>query len=1206
MNILKHFLVLLLLVLPAVSYAQAPKALFDNTHVETAGNADWIIDVQQPVPLPDQSTINATTPGTYWTGAISSWGIDLVRLGYTVHTLTTTYGITYGSLTSPYDLSKYKLFIVCEPQTPFTAAEKSAILAFVQNGGGLMMVADHTGSDRNGDGWDSPQVWNDLGTATAFGIHFQSVGETSSNLTGAYSNLNPSLSDSIIHGPSGDVTALSYHNGTTMTMLTANNPNAVGHIWLNGITRGTTQIVAATSRYGLGKVAAVGDSSPADDSTGQSSNTLFNGWRESGVTNNIVFLNMCSWLAAPSALTPPAQVTLVSPLNGATGVTSPSILQWNKPSGATGYQVDVSTSNTFASFFVTDSTLTDSVRSVGGMSLNTVYYWRVRAKNGAGWGTFSTTRSFTSLNVPAAAVLMIPADGAANQPSPSLHRWNGVPSATGYQIEVATSNTFTTPLVSDSALTDTTRSVGGLSLSTLYYWHVRAKNGAGWGSYSAARSFTTWDVPSAPTLVSPSDGATDIVSPASFRWNAASFATGYQIDLSTSNTFAPMLLTDSTLTDTTRNVGGFAANTLYYWRVRAKDGAGWGAFSSVRSFTSFDVPPAVPLVSPANGGTDVQSPSPFRWNTLATATGYQIDVSSSNTFAPMFMSDSTLTDTTRSLGGFAANTIYYWRVRARNGAGWGVFSSIRSFTTLDVPAAVTLASPADSATNIDSPVTLFWNGISGATAYDLDVSTSGAFATLLFSDTTVTDTSRAVGGLSAGTNYFWRVRAKNAAGWGSESTTRIFSTGAPPPVVTLVNPGQGALGVPVPTSFHWTSDTAAMGYEFDLSTFSDFSIYTRRDTTLSDTSLSVGGLLPDTVYYWNVRARNAAGWGSYAAMGFFRTWKAPSRVQLDVPADSSSGVAMPVDFRWHFGSGGIVYRLSVSTNGPSPVTVFVDSSITDTTWTLASLNPGTTYRWSVAGRNLVGWGPSSLTRTLSTWHVPAQIILVSPSDGATGLARPAALAWHSPDPAIAFQLQISTSASFTPRVVNDSTLTDSLFSFSPADSIPVYYWRVRAKGNAGWGAFSASRSFSLFHIQSLTGQFNSRWNIVSVPLKVVDPRASTLFPAAVSPAYAFENGYAQKESLANGVGYWMKFPAVVEDTVSGIERLEDSVAVHSGWNLVGSLSISVTAAAVTSVPAGIVSSPFYGFGGTYAIADTLLPFRGYWVKCSQDGVLVLK
>ena len=61
------------------------KILFDNTKAETAGSADWVVDADaskgsaQRVPTPLQSTITPSTPETYWTGALSNWGIDCVN-----------------------------------------------------------------------------------------------------------------------------------------------------------------------------------------------------------------------------------------------------------------------------------------------------------------------------------------------------------------------------------------------------------------------------------------------------------------------------------------------------------------------------------------------------------------------------------------------------------------------------------------------------------------------------------------------------------------------------------------------------------------------------------------------------------------------------------------------------------------------------------------------------------------------------------------------------------------------------------------------------------------------------------------------------------------------------------------------------------------------------------------------------------------------
>lgn len=54
------------------------------------------------------------------------------------------------------------MFIVTKPNILFSDTEKTAILNFVYNGGGLLITADHQHSDRNGDGVDSVDVWNDL------------------------------------------------------------------------------------------------------------------------------------------------------------------------------------------------------------------------------------------------------------------------------------------------------------------------------------------------------------------------------------------------------------------------------------------------------------------------------------------------------------------------------------------------------------------------------------------------------------------------------------------------------------------------------------------------------------------------------------------------------------------------------------------------------------------------------------------------------------------------------------------------------------------------------------------------------------------------------------------------------------------------------------------------------------------------------------
>ena len=323
---LKFTLSLAFLVVSFSSYSQI-KILFDATKAESASNADWVIDADQfnlgfngavasvgsgnesnpqQFPTPDQSTVTGTTLETYWKGAISSWGIDCVKQGYQVETLPYNGQITYGVSSNAQDLSRYKVFIVCEPNIVFSTTEKTAILNFVKGGGGLFMVSDHNVSDRNNDGWDSPHIWNDLLTnntveTNPFGIAFDYA-----NISGVSTNISLMAKDSILNGVMGKVNEAEWFNGTTITLTPTKNASATGKIFTTGTSiTGTTNVMFATARYGKGKVVAIGDSSPCDDGTGDTGDTsLYNGyWTDGAGNHRPLLMNATIWLATSSAVT---------------------------------------------------------------------------------------------------------------------------------------------------------------------------------------------------------------------------------------------------------------------------------------------------------------------------------------------------------------------------------------------------------------------------------------------------------------------------------------------------------------------------------------------------------------------------------------------------------------------------------------------------------------------------------------------------------------------------------------------------------------------------------------------------------------------------------------------------------------------------------------------------------------------------------------
>lgn len=290
------------------------KILFDATKAEMAGNADWVIDADsklnnesnpQKIPTPAQSGITASTSETYWNGGISAWAIDLVKKGYYVETLPRTGGvISYGNPNNDQDLSNYKVFIVTEPNSQFTMAEKDAIINFVKNGGGLYMIADHDNSDRNGDGWDSPAIWNDLVStnsvvANPFGITFDVV--TFSQTTTNFANIP---SNTILNGSAGAPKAMQFSSGASMTLNKTANPSVQGLVFKTGAsTTGTTNVMFATATYGAGKVCALGDSSVPDDGTGDTGDNLYDGYfADASGNHRPLLINSVIWLATSSGL----------------------------------------------------------------------------------------------------------------------------------------------------------------------------------------------------------------------------------------------------------------------------------------------------------------------------------------------------------------------------------------------------------------------------------------------------------------------------------------------------------------------------------------------------------------------------------------------------------------------------------------------------------------------------------------------------------------------------------------------------------------------------------------------------------------------------------------------------------------------------------------------------------------------------------------
>jgi len=195
--------------------------------------------------------------------------------------------------------------------------------------------------------------------------------------------------------------------------------------------------------------------------------------------------------------------------------------------------------------------------------------------------------------------------------------------------------------------------------------------------------------PTPPLAVAPVDGSTGIAEAANIVWSPTSPSSTYRLQVALDSTFASdIAIDDSTLSDTTFAITGLQGHALYFWRVRAANAAGTGAYSAVSRFTT-GFPASPTLVAPANLQTNVPLATVISWNASPTATTYRLQISVLTDFSTLFLDTANVADTAVVVNDLGLNRIYNWRVNATSGLGtspWAPYFRFRTTASADITA----------------------------------------------------------------------------------------------------------------------------------------------------------------------------------------------------------------------------------------------------------------------------------------------------------------------------------------------------------------------------------------------------------------------------------------------------------------------------------------------------------------------------------------
>ncbi|EEF61713.1 fibronectin type III domain-containing protein [Pedosphaera parvula] len=595
------------------------------------------------------------------------------------------------------------------------------------------------------------------------------------------------------------------------------------------------------------------------------------------------------------------------------------------------------------------ATLSANVASYNdaGRAANTTYYYVVRASNANGASTNSNQASATTPQVLPAA----PSGLLATAVSSSQINLSWSDNSTNESNFIVARSTTSGGSYTDIATlgaNSTSYSDAGISSSTTYYYVVRASNTAGASANSAQASATTLSA----LPVAPSGLAAAAISASQINLTWADNATNELNFIVARSTTAGGPYTDmATLGANTSSYSdaGCAANTAYFYVVRASNTSGASANSSEASATTPQVLPVAP------SGLTVTAVSASQIN-LSWADNSNIEdnyivarsATSGGPYTDIAVLGANITSYINT--GLTPSTTYYYVVRAKNSAGSSANTAQASATTFaTIPAAPSsLVAQAISATQVN----LTWvdnannelnyivsRGATSGGPY-ADIATLGASVSS-YSDSTCTPN----------TTYYYVVRASNTAGASASSNEAMGST----PQVAPVAPSGLAATTASSTQVNltWTDNsTNELNFIVGRSTssggpYTDIVILGANVTSYSDTGLAAG-----TVYYYVVRSSNSAGSSLNSAQA--------SATTLAIPAAPSSLVAQAisasqVSLTWGDNSSNETgFIVSRSTTAGGPYTDIVTASANSTSFTDSGLLANTTYYYVVRAHSSGG------------------------------------------------------------------------------------------------------------------------------------------------------------------------------------------------------------------------------------------------------------
>ena len=712
----------------------------------------------------------------------------------------------------------------------------------------------------------------------------------------------------------------------------------------------------------------------------------------------------------------PAQAGLSAAPYSSTNI----LLNWNAVPGATSYNIYRGTTaggeaTLPVAIGVSSPSYYDSTVTSG-----TTYYYKVTAAGIAGESGKSNEAGAkaggTGLTAPTLTAIASSGHVALS--------WGGVSGATSYNLyrSLGGGNSFVLYQlgIATTSYTDTAVTNG-----VPYAYYVAAVDAMGQGANSNTVTAIPGGVASpAPTGLTAAPYSSNEIH---LTWNAVPGAVTYNVYRGTTAGGEGASPLATSIGSPSYYDSPLTGGTTYYYKVTALNNIGEGGKSNEASATAG----ATSLTAPTLAGASGSGAIVLNWSSVTGATSYNlyrsIDNGSTFTLFQLGLTGTTYTDTSLTNG-----LPYAYYVTAVNSMGQGTNSNTVTLISggMGLPAPTGLAASPYSSSYLH----LTWNPVPGAMSYVIFRGTTAGGESSAPLATGVSSPSYYDYTTTAGTTYYYQVRAVDSVTESARSNEASATAGA----TSLTAPTLAAAAGSGAIVLNWSNVTGATSYNLyrSVDNGSTFALY---QLGIADTTYTNSGLTNGLPYAYYVAAANSTGQGTNSNT----VTAIPGGAALPAPTGLAAVASSYVILNWNAVPGATSYNVYRRTAGGGFSAAPYATGVGSPTYYDSTVTSGTAYFYVVTALN----GASESGQSNEAEATPGSAALAAPTLSATGSGSQAALSWNAVPSATSYNLYRSIDGGSTFTLYQFGLTSISFTDTGLTNGVPYVYYVCAVNAN---------------------------------------------------------------------------------------------------------------------------------------------------------------